>query len=550
MRNSLLRTLPWLALPLLVPACDARIADVGGVSPVVQNAKPHGDPSAYDSQGYDSHTVGGAAPAAASAPAPSALPAAMSGRQAPPSATGCVASDDAPLTTEDQARSAGNVGLTGREFDPQERKLGLDRSFMLRANDRFTLGAELAAPIRNGLQIESGVADSDGDCLSDDDELKAGTNPNDPDTDHDGWFDGQCNQRYKLFVDTVTVHQISDWFSDDLYLIADDVRFPNSNLDDYTRVHSGDTITPGRLLATRTRGVAGGALAKVQLEGWDDDWELFNTWTADDLLFQDQIDLAGYKDGETFTQRYKTSDWDYEVTYRVQIEKFADPNPLVDGDSDKDGIKESAEAKVAKDFGGVVDPARSDVLVEVDWMTGHPLKTEAKREVVTQLYRHGQQLFVWRDQEIPVDDCLSVPDARGVYNKYFTNKGYDAFRYAVISEKIWNKASGVTWGDMFLVNDSTWWINGWVLSQAGTFIHELGHTMGLTKEGFHMIDSISWISYASAMNYTFQALKVDYSDEGEGGNTDDNNDWAQIKPGTALAWSFALTTSTETGPCK
>jgi hypothetical protein len=157
---------------------------------------------------------------------------------------------------------------------------------------------------------------------------------------------------------------------------------------------------------------------------------------------------------------------------------------------------------------------------------------------------------VWRDEEIPVASCLSVPAAQAEYKAHFTNIGYDAFRYAIVGEKIWNNASGVTWGDIFLINDSTWWISDRVLPQAGTFIHELGHTMGLTKQDtFRLIDSIAWLSYDSAMNYTFQALKVDYDDEGVGGSTDSNNDWAQVQPSTALRFSFSLVTSTDKGVC-
>ncbi len=472
----------------------------------------------------------------------------------PPAASDCAATDESPLQTQADALMAGGPGLTTKLQRAGERSGGLDKSQLQLPHDTLSLG-RLMLPIRSfggGGALAAG--DSDGDCLTDAEEAILGTDPHNPDTDGDGWFDGPCNERRKLTVQSVITHTSQDYSifgGDDFYLIADDVRYPNNGIDDYwSGYKSGTSHTLERMVASRTRGTQAVSLALVTVEGWDDDWEPLNTWTVDDLLFSDPIDLGAYHDGETFTRRYAYSDSDYEVTYRVDIERFADPNPLSDGDTDNDNINESAEAKVAVDFGGITDPMRPDVLVEVDWMTGHRLRTESKRQVATRLYQHGLQLFAWRDEEVPLDNCLTVKDAQGYYNSYFTNRNYDAFRYSLISEKIWNNASGVTWGDMFLVNDATWWIDDSVMPQAGTFIHELGHTMSLTKQDtFHLIDSISWLSYDSAMNYTYQALLVDYSSDTPNDNLH-HDDWTDVKPGYALQWSFALVNSDDKGSCQ
>ena len=490
------------------------------------------------------------------------------GRTEPPAATVCGPRNATPILDEETSVANGGVGLTSRVAQPEERHGGLDKAAIRLPFDRAEMTttrigwpeSPLIVPSRLPWQEAIRFAgdpskiDTDGDCLSDADEAKLGTDPKNPDSDGDGWFDGACNERRVLVLESMRVRETQDWNilgGDKAYVIADDVRWPNGDgLDDHWRFHSGDAKTLGTRIAQRTRGAWTAPLRVVRVEGWEDDFEIFNSWTVDDWLYSFDVDLGAFANGARFTRRTSSSDYDYELTFRVDVERFADPNPKGDGDADGDGIKDSAEARVARELGGIVDPTRADVLVEVDWMKGHAMRTEAKRQVVTQLMRHGIALFVTRDEELPKDPCLSVPEAKTLYAQHFGMKKYDAFRYAVVGEQIWNDASGVAWGDMFLVDDSTWWIGGSVQPQAGTFIHELGHTMGLTKEMFHLIDSIGWISYYSAMNYTFQALLVDYSDEGSGGTSLDHDDWAAVVPGHALRWSFGLVKSTETGICK
>ena len=331
-------------------------------------------------------------------------------------------------------------------------------------------------------------------------------------------------------------------------------------MDGYWGFDDGDSRSYSTVLATRTRGrnSTQGLLA-VRLEGWEDDVEVWNEWTVDDLLLSFTVDLGRYTHGQRFKLRKVGDDWDYELSVRVDVELFADPTPRQDADGDGDGIKEAVEARVSRELGGIADPSRQDVLVEVDSVTGRFLATEAKRLVVTQLYRNGVQLHVWRSQSLPVDLCVSVPDARALYGSSFNRKAYGAFRYSVIANQLWNDASGVAWGDLFLVDDSTWWIDGDVLAQAGTFLHELGHTMSLRKPrdsrdtapgAYAKIDTVGWLAYDSAMNYSFQALLVDYSDDGAGGATSDHNDWEDVDPAYGLAWSFARVTSTEMGVCR
>jgi hypothetical protein len=304
-----------------------------------------------------------------------------------------------------------------------------------------------------------------------------------------------------------------------------------------------------RTVATRTRGTGSFSLRTASIEIWEDDVEVANTWGVDDYLGRVTVDLGAYGDGAVFTRRLTRDDWDYEITFELKIERFADPNPTADGDSDGDGILESAEARVARAFGGITDPRRKDILVEVDWMSGHGLNTRAKRQVITRFATRGYFAYIHRHRQIASDGCLTRTEARNLYNSNFSFAGYGGFRYAVMAAKLWNDASGVAIGDAFFVDDSTWWINGGVLPQAGTFIHELGHTLGLTQRIFRLIDTIAWLSYDSAMNYTYQATMVDYSDDGAGGDSNDHDDWAVVDPAYGLQYSFGLSTRNNDGVC-
>jgi len=481
--------------------------------------------------------------------------------------------DVVPLLPEDVLERGEGPGLTGREADLDEEDGTLDQTQVNLPEDTPTIGVPLV-PVFPQTDPAPGFdtnvpfyqfnwillfRDSDGDCLLDFVEHNIGTDPSNPDTDGDGWFDGPCNERYQVVLTRIYARdEQEDAGRDELYLIADNVRHPHGDLDDYWSFNDGDARNYSRILATRTRGRSHTAgLRTLRVEGWEDDVEVFNNWSVDDYLFRFDIDIGAYEDGDTFRRRHRAGDWDYELTFRIDVERFSDPTPLQDADADADGIKESDEYRVSRRLGGIADPEHTDVLVEVDWMSGHYLRTAAKRQVITQMHRHGVHLEIWRHRSLAVDDCLTVPETRALYNQHFTRRSYRAFRYAIMTEQIWNDASGVAWGDLFLMDDSTWWINGRVLAQAGTFIHELGHTLGLvigpkntTVPGeFWLIDSVAWFSYDSAMNYTYQATKVDYSSNGSGGSSHDHDDWEDADASAGLGWQFGTGSSNKVGVC-
>jgi hypothetical protein len=520
-----------LALALATACATADLDDEGLRPPLGQPA-----PLVDMDEGTDTAT-----PAEPDGPAPVVVtPGEVSVRLAPPEHSQCGEPGAVPeLPDGDDGSDKRTAAQVTEESDKGLPVTRVDGDALIRAS----------APTR---RTPRSLEDPDADCLTTAEELAGGTDPDDPDSDGDGWLDGPCNERWQLYVERITANdEQEDIGEDELYLIADDVRHPSPDLDGSWDFDDGDTLSMRRLLATRVRGVSSAGFLPVTVEGWEDDFELIGDWSVDDYLFGMTIDVGAHGPGERFTLNGSgEDDWDYDLVFSVEVERFADPDPRADGDSDADGIDDSDEARVAADLGGLTDPLRADVLVELDWMSGRALRTEAKRQVVTQLARNGITLRILRDEELPNDPCLSVPEAKTLYATRFRYRAYDAFRYAIMTETIWNDRSGVAWGDIFLVDASTWWIGDMILPQAGTFIHELGHTLGLTNRVFRLIDSTAWLSYDSAMNYTFQAIKVDYSSDGDGGDSSDHDDWSRVNPAEALRWSFGLVDSVETGVCR
>jgi hypothetical protein len=457
----------------------------------------------------------------------------------PPLAPSACAPRDAALPTAEALLAAGvDLGWRPREPDPDEADQGLPFEDPGPTPPAQALAVEVPRPnpLANG-------ADADGDCLPDAQEAAAGTSASKPDTDGDGWFDGPCNERRRLVVVSVKAWDESeDLGVDETYLVVDDRRFPTSDdLDGFWDFDDGQSRTLNLTLATRVRGTnATGSLSTARLEGWDDDVELTNTWGPDDLLFATTVNLGAQTPGASFKVRRTGPSSDYELTLRVDVERFADPRPTFDSDSDLDGISESREFAVSRDLGGIADPARKDVLVELDAMPGRGLQTRARRLVVTRLAAEGLALQVRGGETLPEDDCLRREEVYDLYMARFQLRSYRAFRYAVMANVLWNDASGVALADTFLVDDSTWWIDGGVLPQAGTFLHELGHTMSLTQDLFRLIDTTAGPGYDSAMNYFYQPSKVDFSHDGKGGSSGDHDDWAAVKPAYGLRTQLSL----------
>jgi hypothetical protein len=212
-------------------------------------------------------------------------------------------------------------------------------------------------------------------------------------------------------------------------------------------------------------------------------------------------------------------------------------------DGDVDGVPDTWESAGGADlnFDGVFDvlfpnamPGRRDVYVEIDNVAG-----KAPRQAALNLVRAS---FAMRGLALHIDDgtrpdlfgagqggqILSLPNGMDDFNdpRYLAAKSFDParlglYRYGVYIDRVpggflWlcSMGLGELWGDEFFLArgcnmDS-------VRFEAGTFMHELGHTLGLHHGGpaftgpscpFECATSASVNhkpNYFSVMNYLFQ----------------------------------------------
>jgi len=181
-------------------------------------------------------------------------------------------------------------------------------------------------------------------------------------------------------------------------------------------------------------------------------------------------------------------------------------------DIDGDGTIDT----LLKDMGA--DPSKSDIFVEVDWMKGFAPPTEALDIVVESFFNSGAgyqnkgiNLHVVLGQEIPHKSIIHLGGANDefmpIQDQYFNDalRG-ETFRYCLFVDRFYDpetgntNTSGICGGQQFIVAQGV--LQGRQQKIAGTFMHELGHSLGLGHGGH---DDVNYKpNYLSVMNYLFQ----------------------------------------------
>ena len=215
------------------------------------------------------------------------------------------------------------------------------------------------------------------------------------------------------------------------------------------------------------------------------------------------------------------------------------------GDSDGDGLLDRWETQgIDIDHDGRFEldlatrgaaPDRKDIFVELDYMTGHQPDPNAIADVVAAFAAApvdaaGIALHVEEDEAIPHVNNIATwggfdmtKAARFGTPAQRADADVIAAKRLVYRYSLWahqrdggnSSGRGELFGNDFMVTlgGPIWGANaagthnvGTRLEQSGTFMHELGHTLGLDHGGADAVNCKP--NYVSVMNYTFQTSGI------------------------------------------
>jgi hypothetical protein len=317
------------------------------------------------------------------------------------------------------------------------------------------------------------LADFDGDGLSNFNELRAGTSMFNSDTDGDGLFDGLEINGWDITVNKISHHVSSNPLSID---------------------SDGDGLNDWREHDNRVDPL----FCDTDADNLTDAYELDNVGT---LPFRSDTDGDGLSDG------------------REVLESFT--NPLLE-DTDKDGSSDGMEVENMKQWGA--NPLHRDIFVEIDRMDENTRWMTAKeKEDLISVFENapilnpdgtwGVKLHMFENEIVPSVDNL---DGRSNWPSDLNRIGYsrdyeeryksygDGCYYALFAKHLSVGVGGHTTEYGFVIDTlPSLDIPNFDGVNAHSFMHEVGHCLGLTFFAFDGIDSgiYNFSEYPSVMNF-------------------------------------------------
>ena len=136
--------------------------------------------------------------------------------------------------------------------------------------------------------------------------------------------------------------------------------------------------------------------------------------------------------------------------------------------------------------------AKGTIHVEVDYVGAHRLLPGALSILHASYASMGYQLDVVESDVLPAVDALEHGDQstqlRSLYTSHFDHRGQKGWHYLLVGDTLddGSRGWGMMGGDTFVFSAAA--VQGFAdhpnEAQANIFMHELGHNLGLTHEGF------------------------------------------------------------------
>jgi hypothetical protein len=371
----------------------------------------------------------------------------------------------------------------------------------------------------DGDTIPDGEEDRDLDGLPDWYEVES--DPDDPDSDEDGWWDGPTNViTYLWLMEIRCINEEEDIGDDELFIVVDDVRFPEDieDLEGIWDLEEGDVIYPMIPVCRRSRSPDQTADYQAVVELWEDDiidksagvYDIIditdNRWQRDIINFGESGMIEVKRD-----DRHWYDDTIYEVTFKAMSYSFYDPHSTdANADLDEDGIDDVDEHRLSRDLSmkGLSDPTFPDIFLELDWVGAEQApEPYSKIDVVSQFFYHDYTIHLddgdyGGGEEIPYVETVYLrsssgsPSAEGYADGgYFDQDRHGLFHYAIAVDEVGNgefgSSSCLTLDDdgnivcesqnsriglMIFKSDFLDVIGD---AESIFFMHELGHALGL-----------------------------------------------------------------------
>lgn len=347
------------------------------------------------------------------------------------------------------------------------------------------------------------AADSDDDGLDDGTEADYGTDPTVADSDGDGLDDGDEPIEYE--TDPLDADSDGDG-------LDDGVEVDEYGTDPLAADSDGDELPDP---------------AELEAHGTDP-----TDADSDDDGLEDGAEVEAYgtdpTDADSDDDRLDDSD---------EIEAGTNPQTR---DTDDDGLWDGMEVH-ERDSLPDADPLRYDIYVEVDEMERQTFSSRAADRVVSEFAdapvenadgSTGIDLhFVRSDDAVPYDSATDFEEEFPTIRREHFDKYGHGYHYLLIVDDIdsSHEEPGTTavgmadLGEMVVQDlpdeDDT----------GATVMHELGHSLGLSSQNFHGVDSeeVPFSDYPSVMNYNAPMDYYGFSDGSHGPG--DHDDWSYIE---------------------